>query len=142
MTQGLFTWVQPGRPGYLPQQPVTRDATLLFGRYRVNVRPRYVTRYKTVTQLEWRCCPGFRGGNCQEGPRDPGRMPRPMPARPRNSMKKPTGNSLLSCAQLCSSPLLLTPGFVSYMQGFPRASKNTPVCLQEARGTHIDVQKQ
>lgn len=60
--------------------------------YRVNVRPRYVTRYKTVTQLEWRCCPGFRGGNCQEGPRDPGRMPRPMPARPRNSMKKPTDN--------------------------------------------------
>ncbi|XP_043300479.1 EMILIN-2 [Cervus canadensis] len=60
--------------------------------YRVNVRPRYVTRYKTVTQLEWRCCPGFRGGNCQEGPRDPGRMPRPTPARPRNSLKKPTDN--------------------------------------------------
>ncbi|KAJ1068245.1 hypothetical protein K5549_019009, partial [Capra hircus] len=60
--------------------------------YRVNVRPRYVTRYKTVTQLEWRCCPGFRGGNCQEGPRDPGRMLRPTPAQPRNSMKKPTDN--------------------------------------------------
>uniref|UniRef100_A0A2K6G8P7 EMILIN-2 n=1 Tax=Propithecus coquereli TaxID=379532 RepID=A0A2K6G8P7_PROCO len=61
--------------------------------YRVNFRPRYVTRYKTVTQLEWRCCPGFRGGDCQEGPRDPVKTPRPMPARPRNSMKKATDNN-------------------------------------------------
>ncbi|XP_030692546.2 EMILIN-2 [Globicephala melas] len=60
--------------------------------YRVNVRPRYVTRYKTVTQLEWRCCPGFRGGDCQEGPRDPMKTPRPTPARPRNSVKKATDN--------------------------------------------------
>lgn len=60
--------------------------------YRVNFRPRYVTRYKTVTQLEWRCCPGFRGGDCQEGPRDPARTPRPTPARPRNSIKKATDN--------------------------------------------------
>uniref|UniRef100_A0A7N5JET8 Elastin microfibril interfacer 2 n=2 Tax=Ailuropoda melanoleuca TaxID=9646 RepID=A0A7N5JET8_AILME len=60
--------------------------------YRVNFRPRYVTRYKTVTQLEWRCCPGFRGGDCQEGPRDRVKTPRPTPARPRNSMKKATDN--------------------------------------------------
>lgn len=48
-----------------------------------------------VTQLEWRCCPGFRGADCQEGPRDPVKTPRPTPARPpparpRNSFKKPT----------------------------------------------------
>lgn len=24
--------------------------------------------YKTVTELEWRCCPGFSGDNCHEGP--------------------------------------------------------------------------
>ncbi|XP_063651604.1 EMILIN-2 isoform X5 [Pan troglodytes] len=60
--------------------------------YRVNVRPRYVTRYKTVTQLEWRCCPGFRGGDCQEGPKDPVKTLRPTPARPRNSLKKATDN--------------------------------------------------
>ncbi|XP_062933172.1 EMILIN-2 [Cynocephalus volans] len=60
--------------------------------YRVNFRPRYVTRYKTVTQLEWRCCPGFRGGDCQEGPKDAVKTPRPTPARPRNSMKKATDN--------------------------------------------------
>ncbi|XP_055093011.1 EMILIN-2 isoform X3 [Symphalangus syndactylus] len=60
--------------------------------YRVNFRPRYVTRYKTVTQLEWRCCPGFRGGDCQEGPKDPVKTLRPTPARPRNSLKKATDN--------------------------------------------------
>ncbi|KAM4841313.1 EMILIN-2 [Thomomys bottae] len=58
--------------------------------YRVNFRPRYVTRYKTVTHLEWRCCPGFRGADCQEGPKDAVRTPHPTPARPRNSMKKAT----------------------------------------------------
>ncbi|KAK1337578.1 hypothetical protein QTO34_002211 [Cnephaeus nilssonii] len=71
-------------------EPVTRS---LFSRsYRVNFRPRFVTRYKMVTQLEWRCCPGFRGPDCQEGPRDPGKAPRPTPARPRSSLKKPTDN--------------------------------------------------
>ncbi|XP_011813209.1 PREDICTED: EMILIN-2 [Colobus angolensis palliatus] len=61
-------------------------------RYRVNFRPRYVTRYKTVTQLEWRCCPGFRGGDCQEGPKEPVKTLQPTPARPRNSLKKATDN--------------------------------------------------
>uniref|UniRef100_A0A8D1CBP1 EMILIN-2 n=1 Tax=Sus scrofa TaxID=9823 RepID=A0A8D1CBP1_PIG len=60
--------------------------------YRVSLRPRYVTRFKTVTQLEWRCCPGFRGGDCQEGPRDAPKTPRPTPTRPRNSVKKATDN--------------------------------------------------
>ncbi|KAM9224465.1 EMILIN-2 isoform 1-T1 [Dugong dugon] len=60
--------------------------------YRVKFRPRYVTKFKTVTQLEWRCCPGFRGGDCQEGPRDPGKTPHPLPAQPENSMKKATDN--------------------------------------------------
>ncbi|XP_042531226.1 EMILIN-2 [Dipodomys spectabilis] len=59
--------------------------------YRVNFRPRYVTRYKTVTHLEWRCCPGFKGTDCQEGPKDPAaRTLRPTPARPRHSVKKAT----------------------------------------------------
>ncbi|XP_033034104.1 EMILIN-2 [Trachypithecus francoisi] len=60
--------------------------------YRVNFRPRYVTRYKTVTQLEWRCCPGFRGGDCQEGPKEPVKTLQPTPARPRNSLKQATDN--------------------------------------------------
>ncbi|KAM6220011.1 EMILIN-2 [Rhynchocyon petersi] len=60
--------------------------------YRVNFRPRYVTKYKMVTQLEWRCCPGFRGGDCQEGPRNSRKTPHPTPAQPRRSVKKATDN--------------------------------------------------
>ncbi|XP_060056723.1 EMILIN-2 isoform X2 [Erinaceus europaeus] len=61
-------------------------------RYRVSFRPRYVTRYKTVTQLEWKCCPGFRGADCQEGVSHPMRKPLPTPSRPRSNMKKATDN--------------------------------------------------
>lgn len=38
--------------------------------YKVGFRPRYVTSYKVVTELEWRCCPGFKGEDCKEGPTD------------------------------------------------------------------------
>ncbi|KAM4809701.1 EMI domain-containing protein 1 isoform 3-T3 [Rhinophrynus dorsalis] len=36
------------------------------GSYRTVVRPTYRVSYKTVTALEWRCCPGYKGANCEE----------------------------------------------------------------------------
>ncbi|XP_029970456.1 EMILIN-2-like isoform X1 [Salarias fasciatus] len=33
--------------------------------YKTRFRPTYKTAYKTVTELEWRCCPGFQGPSCQ-----------------------------------------------------------------------------
>ncbi|MEJ1272664.1 hypothetical protein NN561_003517 [Cricetulus griseus] len=36
--------------------------------YRTLIRPTYRVSYRTVTALEWRCCPGFTGSNCDEGP--------------------------------------------------------------------------
>ncbi|XP_069476959.1 EMILIN-2 [Ambystoma mexicanum] len=36
--------------------------------YRVSFRPRYTIAFKTVTELEWRCCPGYKGEDCKEGP--------------------------------------------------------------------------
>ncbi|MBZ3884700.1 Collagen alpha-1(XXVI) chain [Sciurus carolinensis] len=30
------------------------------------IRPTYRVSYRTVTALEWRCCPGFTGSNCDE----------------------------------------------------------------------------
>ncbi|XP_066545273.1 EMI domain-containing protein 1 isoform X2 [Amia ocellicauda] len=36
------------------------------GSYRTVVRPSYKLAYRTVTALEWRCCPGFRGTHCEE----------------------------------------------------------------------------
>ncbi|XP_041504779.1 collagen alpha-1(XXVI) chain isoform X2 [Microtus oregoni] len=33
---------------------------------RTLIRPTYRVSYRTVTALEWRCCPGFTGSNCEE----------------------------------------------------------------------------
>ncbi|XP_028667520.1 EMILIN-3 [Erpetoichthys calabaricus] len=44
--------------------------------YRTYYKPKYKVGYKTVTELEWRCCPGFLGENCQE---DPTGLPEMMP---------------------------------------------------------------
>nr|XP_033818646.1 EMILIN-3 isoform X2 [Geotrypetes seraphini] len=37
-------------------------------RYRTLYRPKYIIGYKTVTELAWRCCPGFTGEGCHEVP--------------------------------------------------------------------------
>ncbi|KAM8829703.1 EMILIN-3 isoform 1-T1 [Synchiropus picturatus] len=36
--------------------------------YRTFYKPKYKIGYKTVTELEWRCCPGYSGDNCFDGP--------------------------------------------------------------------------
>ncbi|XP_076007203.1 EMI domain-containing protein 1 [Genypterus blacodes] len=36
------------------------------GSYRTVVRPSYKVVYRTVTSLEWKCCPGFSGVACEE----------------------------------------------------------------------------
>ncbi|XP_029446941.1 EMILIN-2 [Rhinatrema bivittatum] len=38
--------------------------------HHVSFRPRYTISFKTVTELEWRCCPGHKGEDCREGPTD------------------------------------------------------------------------
>lgn len=35
-------------------------------RYRTHFRPMYKISYKMVTELEWKCCPGFQGYDCME----------------------------------------------------------------------------
>ncbi|KAM6945283.1 uncharacterized protein emid1 isoform 1-T1 [Lycodopsis pacificus] len=40
------------------------------GSYRTVVRPSYKVVYRTVTSLEWRCCPGFSGAVCEEDARN------------------------------------------------------------------------
>ncbi|XP_066511431.1 EMI domain-containing protein 1-like [Hoplias malabaricus] len=37
------------------------------GSYRTVVRPSYKVVYRTVTALEWKCCPGYSGTHCEEG---------------------------------------------------------------------------
>ncbi|XP_029018136.1 EMI domain-containing protein 1 isoform X3 [Betta splendens] len=36
------------------------------GSYRTVVRPSYKVVYRSLTSLEWRCCPGFSGTACEE----------------------------------------------------------------------------
>ncbi|XP_059905487.1 EMILIN-3 [Gadus macrocephalus] len=35
--------------------------------YRTFYKPTYKVGHKTITELEWRCCPGFSGENCHDG---------------------------------------------------------------------------
>ncbi|KAJ7341419.1 hypothetical protein JRQ81_005492 [Phrynocephalus forsythii] len=76
---GVDTYVKPDyQPCVWGQLQCPRVVT-----YRSFVRPRYKVAYKTVSDMEWRCCPGYAGDDCAEGgvplttPR-----PRPQPARP------------------------------------------------------------
>ncbi|NWI66325.1 EMID1 protein, partial [Todus mexicanus] len=53
--------------------------------YRTIVRPSYRVTYKTVTALEWRCCPGHTGATCEEGGTGHGRGMGPHPALVRST---------------------------------------------------------
>ncbi|XP_078072197.1 EMILIN-2-like isoform X2 [Mustelus asterias] len=60
--------------------------------YRTHFRPTYKIAYKTVTQLAWRCCPGFRGEDCKNGRSgQAAKIPLPSPtSRQRNLIPKST----------------------------------------------------
>uniref|UniRef100_A0A674JZV0 EMILIN-2 n=1 Tax=Terrapene triunguis TaxID=2587831 RepID=A0A674JZV0_9SAUR len=51
-------------------------------------RPRYTIAYKTVTELEWRCCPGYKGEDCREGPAEQPRTILFPTSPPRTRVKK------------------------------------------------------
>lgn len=38
-------------------------------RYRTYRRPRYKVAYKMVTEMEWKCCHGYSGEDCHDGPK-------------------------------------------------------------------------
>ncbi|NXB77753.1 COQA1 protein, partial [Donacobius atricapilla] len=74
------------------------------GSYRAVLRPLYRVTYRTLTALEWRCCPGHAGANCEEGGSLPRRAgvgtegwvpPRPTACAPRFA---PTG--CLNCSRV------------------------------------------
>ncbi|NWX32273.1 EMIL2 protein, partial [Notiomystis cincta] len=69
--------------------------------YRTSFRPRYTVAYKTVTELEWRCCPGYRGEDCREGPAEKPNTARRPTTPAKAVVKKGTGNFLFGfwCVQ-------------------------------------------
>uniref|UniRef100_A0A8C2TCA5 Elastin microfibril interfacer 2 n=1 Tax=Coturnix japonica TaxID=93934 RepID=A0A8C2TCA5_COTJA len=60
--------------------------------YRTSFRPRYTVAYKTVTELEWRCCPGYKGEDCREGPSEQPRAARRPTTPAKAIVKKGLGN--------------------------------------------------
>uniref|UniRef100_A0A8C3GUL1 EMILIN-2 n=1 Tax=Corvus moneduloides TaxID=1196302 RepID=A0A8C3GUL1_CORMO len=60
--------------------------------YRTSFRPRYTVAYKTVTELEWRCCPGYKGEDCREGPAEKPNTARRPTTPAKAVVKKGTGN--------------------------------------------------
>uniref|UniRef100_A0AC11DKM3 Elastin microfibril interfacer 1 n=1 Tax=Ovis aries TaxID=9940 RepID=A0AC11DKM3_SHEEP len=86
LEDGVETFV---KPDYQPcgwGQPQCSRSIM----YRSFLRPRYRVAYKTVTDMEWRCCQGYGGDDCAEGPAPalgsapttPRPRPQPQPARP------------------------------------------------------------
>ncbi|KAM9178530.1 EMI domain-containing protein 1 isoform 3-T3 [Mergus octosetaceus] len=74
------------------------------GSYRTVVRPAYRVALRTVTALEWRCCPGHVGAACEEDPhaflalRD---TVRPSAAPQRRTPLRPTAFSgCLNCSRV------------------------------------------
>ncbi|XP_042334788.1 EMILIN-1 [Sceloporus undulatus] len=88
---GVDTYVKPDyQPCVWGQLQCPRVLT-----YRSFMRPRYKVAYKTVSDMEWRCCPGYSGDDCAEGG-VPLTTPRPRlpPGRPNLSGFSNTLSSL------------------------------------------------
>ncbi|KAG5857373.1 hypothetical protein ANANG_G00018780 [Anguilla anguilla] len=60
---GVETYVKPDyQPCSWGQVQCPRVVT-----YRTYMRPKYKVAYKMVTEMEWRCCHGYSGDDCNEG---------------------------------------------------------------------------
>ncbi|KAG7455157.1 hypothetical protein MATL_G00253530 [Megalops atlanticus] len=73
------SFVEPEVAPCPPHQPDCAQQVM----YRTRFRPTYRVGYKMVTELEWRCCPGFQGPDCREpkggAARQPVQRPRHQP---------------------------------------------------------------
>ncbi|XP_030647502.1 EMI domain-containing protein 1 isoform X2 [Chanos chanos] len=74
------------------------------GSYRMVVRPAYKVVYRTVTALEWKCCPGYTGAHCEEGAASS--QPAQEAARKQTFLRKPAVrpseqlSSCLNCSRI------------------------------------------
>ncbi|KAG1942003.1 EMILIN-3 [Pimephales promelas] len=62
MQDGVATYV---KPEYTTKCIWGQKCPVLM--YRTLFKPQYRIGHKTITELEWRCCPGFSGENCFDG---------------------------------------------------------------------------
>lgn len=47
--------------------PLVISSVLCLYSYRTYMRPRYKVAYKVVTEMEWKCCYGYSGEDCNDG---------------------------------------------------------------------------
>ncbi|XP_061569546.1 EMILIN-2 [Cololabis saira] len=59
---GTESFLQPELLPCPPELPNCAQQVI----YQTHFRPMYKIAYKTVTELEWRCCPGYQGRDCME----------------------------------------------------------------------------
>ncbi|XP_041710519.1 EMILIN-1 [Coregonus clupeaformis] len=78
---GVETYV---KPDYHPCSWGTQCSRMVT--YRTYMKPRYKVTYKMVTDMEWTCCHGYTGDDCNEGPSGGSgtqiATARPKPSRP------------------------------------------------------------
>ncbi|XP_038607151.1 EMILIN-1 [Tachyglossus aculeatus] len=78
LEDGVETVVKPDyQPCGWGQPQCSRSVT-----YRSFLRPRYRVAYKTVTDMEWRCCQGYSGDDCSQGPSSPAQGTQLATSRP------------------------------------------------------------
>ncbi|NXP79762.1 EMID1 protein, partial [Ramphastos sulfuratus] len=71
------------------------------GSYRTVARPLYRVSYRTLTALEWRCCPGHAGASCEEGGGERGGCPPASPHTVPTAFPLPTFTpGCLNCSQV------------------------------------------
>ncbi|XP_056374493.1 EMILIN-2 isoform X2 [Hyla sarda] len=126
------------------------NCTTLPLSYKIGFRPRYITSYKVVTEMEWRCCPGFRGEDCKEGPTDkakqtPIQTPRPSGGKkdqePNGQKQKPLDSKKdlqeLNEAQekkiqtLEEEMLRLTQSVIDLQTSLSGVNENLKITIQE-----------
>ncbi|XP_072456157.1 EMI domain-containing protein 1 isoform X5 [Notamacropus eugenii] len=105
--------------------------------YRTVARPTYKVVYKTVTSLEWKCCPGHSGTNCEEdvlSSLEPGWH---GPSLRRMALHPTASSGCLNCSKVAElterlkvledkvSGLAITEPSASLPLGAPRESKGS-----------------
>ncbi|XP_062863860.1 EMILIN-1b [Trichomycterus rosablanca] len=89
---GVETYV---KPEYQPCSWGVQCARVLM--YRTYMRPKYRVAYKMVTEMEWRCCHGYSGEDCNEGGTTTTQIstvrPRPKPSNPGHTGQGQNGGS-------------------------------------------------
>lgn len=82
--------------------PEALSHTAFFLRYRVAQKPVYQVQQKVLISVDWRCCPGFQGPDCQDHSKAPQSFPGNYAVPPTSGLNTPC--FLLQIPQQTLSP--------------------------------------